>query len=132
MVERKLVDNLIDEIKDEYLCKTKVTNNEYDSLNIARKTNGFIHKYNERESIGLDFGHKSISLTINANNLYFSGHKNELPELHNLIELLMKLEKLNSDQQEIDTARKHTDVNIERSKKWTTKYKYLILKVNQF
>lgn len=117
MVERKLVDNLIDEIKDEYLCQTKATNNEYDSLNITRKTNGFIHKYNKRESIDLEFEHKSISLTINANNLYFNVHKNELPELHNLIELLMKIEKLISEQQEIDTARKDTDVHIERSKK---------------
>lgn len=117
MVERKLVDNLIDEIKDKYWCRTKATNNGYDSLNITRKTNGLIHKDDKRESIGLDFGHKSISLTINANNLYFSIHKNDLSELHNLIELLMKIEKLISDQHEIDTARKDTDMQ-ERSKKW--------------
>lgn len=117
MVEKKLVDNLIDEIKEKYWCKTEATNNEYNSLNILRKTDPFIRQDNKRETINLDFYFNGISLVINADNLYFDvdNSKTELPELHNLIDLLMKIEKLISDQQEIDSARK--DINNARNNK---------------
>lgn len=110
MVESKLVDNLIDELKDKYWCETKLTNNSYNDLIISPKSNLFNKSANFTLSLHFsDFG--DMDLNINTSNFHFETAKDnrDLSELHNLVKSLMKIEKLISDQQEIDNARKDTN-----------------------
>lgn len=96
MIDKKLVDEFIDEIKDDYSYKSQVKNGKYTELNIYTKDWDLIL------SLSFTKGYSELEILQTT---FYSG-KEGLIYLHNLTNLLMLANKMFYRQREIDAARR--------------------------